>query len=119
VGRPRVIVGRTERQLEALLDAGVTQAASARALEVSRRTVSRWVAAERARAAGELTLEQLLAALEPPGDIVRALDEPPRRRRSQRRANREWVEAARRLQVDHPARWGAPPGADEPLGDPG
>jgi hypothetical protein len=122
VGRPRVITAANEPQLEALLDAGCTQVVAARALEISPRSVSRWVADERARNPGDQTLEQLLAAIEPLDELLRAMDEPPRRRRSairsqrRRNAKTDWRDAARRLAELDPVRWGPPPG-DDYLGD--
>jgi hypothetical protein len=115
VGRPRVIVGAKETQLLALLDAGVTQAVAAKALDVSLRSVSRWCAEERATTPADpfWAIVDDTASLD---ELLRTLGEPPRRRRSavrrHRRSNREWMEAARRLAVLDPERWGPPSSSD-------
>jgi hypothetical protein len=81
MGRPRVVTGRTEQRLERLLDAGVPQELAAKVVGVSLRTVSRWVAAKRARTTSEPepdSIDELLARLDAKfEEQLLAPEEPP------------------------------------------
>jgi hypothetical protein len=101
MGRHRAITGARERELAALLDAGVTQQRAAELLGVGLRTVNRW-AGERARSAGAgETLEEILAGIPSLEELLAGVERPRRRRR--RRTG--WEEAAVRLEAEFPDRW--------------
>jgi hypothetical protein len=94
-----------ERQLELLVEAGVTQAIAARALGVSRSTAQRSLARLRAEREPE-TLDDLLAALPTIDEMLAAL--PPRLpvRQRQHGSSTAWRESARALEQMAPERWG-------------
>jgi hypothetical protein len=101
-GRPTVITAKIDRQLEALLDAGVTQGVAASALGIGRRTVTRWVA--RRRRSPE-TLEELVASLPTVEELLAQPSRPPNRPR-RNKGRPAWRDAAEALEAAYGRRWG-------------
>jgi transcriptional regulator with XRE-family HTH domain len=113
MGRPSVITGRTEKQLAAMRDAGVSQERCAIACNVGRRTVQRWEARQR-RDETQTFEESLAAALNAVPSFEEVLAgagraRPPARR-SRRAPEGDWRAAAAALEQLAPERWGPPPG---------
>jgi hypothetical protein len=109
MARPTVLTSRVCDQLDALLACGVRQDVAGRAVGVSRRTVSRFVAHQRA-ASSLQTLDGSLADL-PTLEEVLADRERPRRLagRRLRAPKQDWQAVARMLEAEFPERWGGPP----------
>jgi len=103
MGRPPVLTVKDQDQLALMIEVGVTQDNAARVLGVSRRTVARFVARE--RAAEPQTLQQVLDAMPPLWQVLADLEEEAARP-ARRVPKRGWRAAADQLAEEFPQRWG-------------
>jgi hypothetical protein len=103
MAQPRRLTDDEERQLVAIVAAGVAQGRAAAAFGVSRRTACR-VLRRRREEPRELTLAEVLA------EFAESVDRPATRpTRGRRRARGDgWERAARMLEEAAPERWGDP-----------
>jgi hypothetical protein len=108
MGRPPALDARAEEEAALLLDVGVRQTVVARACGVSTRTIQR-IAARHRRDAVEPSLEQLLASLPSPEQVLAEPSHPVRKRKRKRRP--AWRDVADALETQFPQRWN-PPGVD-------
>jgi hypothetical protein len=105
MGRRPKLDARSERDLAALLAAGVRQDRIAVALDVSTRTIQRHLA-QRRREATPATLDEELARVPSLADTLADSDRPrPKTRRSRRSSRTGWQQAAAELEQVAPERW--------------